>query len=102
MLKDIQSKTITDFILKETKKGLFVVLLQDLNRNKSHAVGIGVGKQLIYDCMDDKPLFLNLNNLSICCGSNAVFSSIAVAGELKNLTKYQSKTKLNNTCVKYI
>ena len=100
--KDVKSKNITDLILNEKKDGIFFALLQDQNKNRSHAVGIDVGKQLIYDCMEDKPLFLNVNNLSICCGSNAVFSSIAVAGELKNLTKDQSKTKQHNTCVKYI
>ena len=74
---------MTDLILNEKKEGLCVILLQDMIGNQSHAVGIDVNKQLIYDCMEEKPLFLNVNNLSICCGSNTVFSSIAVAGELK-------------------
>ena len=102
LLKDRQSKSITDLILHEAKEGLFVVLLKDLNRNRLHAVGIDVAKQLIYDCMENKALVLNVNNLSICCGKNAVFSSIAVAGELKAPYKRPKQTKPNNTYVKYI
>ena len=41
------SPNLTDLILNEKKDGLFVALLNDENGNRSHTVGIDVGKQLI-------------------------------------------------------
>ena len=91
LLKDCQSKTITDLILNEKKEGLFVVILQDTNGSRSHAVGIDVDKQLIYDCMEENLFVLNVSNLSICCGSNKVFNRITMAGELKKPYKKPKK-----------
>ena len=71
-----------------------MVILKDTNGNRSHAVGIDVGKQLIYDCMEDKSLVLNVDNLSICCGSDVVFQSILTGCELK--TKFRRLKKLKN------
>ena len=82
LLKDCQSKTITDLILNEKKEGLFVVILQDTNGSRSHVVGINVDKQLIYDCMEEKSFVLNVSNLSIYCGSNIVFNLIALSRQL--------------------
>ena len=48
---------------------------------------------MIYDCMEVKLIVLNVINLSIWCGSNAVFSRIAMAGELKNLQNNKTKQK---------
>ena len=91
MLKDFESQNITDLILNEEKEGLFVVILQDTNGDRSHAVGIGVEKQLIYDGMEDKPFVLNVSNLSIWCSSNTIFDRIAMSCELKKQYKRQQK-----------
>ena len=78
-----ESNNLTDIILKERSEGLFVAVLKDDNGNMSHAVGIDVSKQVIYDCMEEKILELNNDNLCTCCGVNATFDHIAIAGELK-------------------
>ena len=38
------SKILTDLILNERKDGLLVALLKDKNGNRSHTVGINVGR----------------------------------------------------------
>ena len=43
--------------------------------------------------MEDEELLLNRERLSICCGINAVFHKIEIAGELKK--KRQKKQKHN-------
>ena len=70
-----------------------MVILKDTNEGRSHAVGIDLKKQLIYDCMEDKPFVLNVSNLSICCGSDTQFHSIAMACELKK--PYQRPKKVS-------
>ena len=77
------NENLTDLILNQKKEGLFVAILMDENGSRSHAVGINVGKQLIYDCMETNTMVLNQQNLSTCCGDNRVFHKIQVAGELK-------------------
>ena len=89
--KDIKSENLTDLILNEKMDSLFVALLQDQNGNRSHAVGIDVGKQSIYDCMEENALVLNKNNSSILCRGNAVFCEISIADELE---KYYKRQKL--------
>ena len=64
-------------------------ILSDENGIRSHAVGIDVGKQLIYDYMEENVMVLNKENLSTCCGVNGVFDQIAIAGKLKE--KMQKK-----------
>ena len=91
--KDYESKNVTDLILKEKKDGLFVVILKDTNGGQSHAVGIDLQKQLIYDYMEDKSFVLNINNLSIWCGSDTEFHCIAMACELKKT--YQRPKKVS-------
>ena len=89
-----ESNNLTDIILKERSEGLFVAVLMDDNGNMSHAVGIDVSKQVIYDCMEEKILELNNDNLCTCCGGNATFHHIAIAGELKRkMQKVQKKRK---------
>ena len=66
---------MTDLILNE-KRMVFVAILKDENRNRSHAVGIDIGVRVIYDCMEEKVLGLNKENLSIYYGVNAVFHQI--------------------------
>ena len=60
---------MTDLILIEKDDGLFVAILKDTDVNRSHAVGIDVGKQVIYDCMEEKVFVLNKDSLYICCSS---------------------------------
>ena len=38
---------------------------------------------MTYDCMEDKQLHLNEDNLLICCGLSMEFHRIEIAGELK-------------------
>ena len=83
MFKDYKSENLTDLILHEKQDGLFVAILSDKDGNRSHAVGIDAGNQLIYDCMEDKQLQLNEDNLSICCGINKEFHRIELACELQ-------------------
>ena len=45
ILKDVKSRNLTDLILKEKKQDLFVVILQDTNGNRTHALGIDVEKK---------------------------------------------------------
>ena len=87
------SKNLTDLILKGKTEGLFVVLLEDNDGIQSHAVGIDVGKKIIYDRMKYKTLVLNVDNLSICCGSDAVFDNIKMGCELKPKFRRPKKLK---------
>ena len=93
LFKDYKSKNLTDLILYEKRDGLFVAILSDKDGNRSHAVGIDAGNQLIYDYMEDKKLHLNEENLSICCGINKEFQRIELAGELQK--KRQKNTNDN-------
>ena len=86
-------KNLTDVVLKERKQGLFVVVLEDSGGIPSHAVGIDVGKKIIYDCMEDKNMLLNQDNLSICCGNDAEFVKIGYGCELKPKIKRAKKIK---------
>ena len=52
LFKDYKSQNLTDLILHEKKGGLVVALLKDKNGNRSHAVGIDDGRQVVYDCME--------------------------------------------------
>ena len=88
-----ESNNLTDIILKERSEGLFVAVLKDDNDNMSHAVGIDVSKQVIYDCMEEKILELNNDNLCTCCGGNATFDHVAIAGELKRKRQKKGKSK---------
>lgn len=87
------SKNLTDLLLKEKTEGLFVVILEDTDGIQSHAVGIDVGKKIIYDCMEDKTLPFNVENLSICCGSDAVFLKLKLGCELKPIVKRPKQFK---------
>ena len=80
MKRCYKSRNLTDLILNEKKEGLFVAVLSDENGTRSHAVGIDVGKQFIYDCMEDNVMVLNKENVSTCCGVNSVFDQITIAG----------------------
>ena len=82
-----------DFLLKEKTEGLFVVVLEDTDGIQQHAVGIDVGKKIIYDCMEDKTLPFTVENLSTCCGSDADFRNIKLGCELKEIVKRQKQIK---------
>jgi uncharacterized protein Veg len=86
-------QSLCDFLLKEKKEGLFVVVLEDTVGIQQHAVGIDVGNNMIYDCMEDETLSFTQDNLSICCGRDAVFRSMKVGCELKHIVKRQKKIK---------
>ena len=86
-------KNLTDVVHKQRKQGLFVVVLEDTTGVTSHAVGIDVGKKIIYDCMEDKNMLLNNDNLSICCGNDAEFVKIVYGCELKPKVKRAKKNK---------
>ena len=64
LYKDYKSKHLTDLI-NERNNGLVVAILEDEDGNPSHAVGINVGRRLIFDCMEKILLALNKGNLSI-------------------------------------
>ena len=83
---------VNDVVLKQRKHGLFVVVLEDTGGITSHAVGIDVGKKIIHDCMEDKKMLLYQDNLSICCGSDALFVKIIYGCELKK--RYQRPKKV--------
>ena len=95
LYKDYKSDNLTELTLHDKKGGLFVAILSDKDGNMPHAGGIDTGKQVIYDCMQDKQLHLNEENLYICCGVNVVFHKIEIIGELK---KKHTKIK-NHNCV---
>ena len=59
LLNEGEHLNLTDIILKEKKEGLFVAILSDSNGNRSHAVGIDAGRQVIYNCMVKNELQLN-------------------------------------------
>ena len=86
-------QSLCDFLLKEKKEGLFVVVLEDTDGIQHHAVGIDMGNKLIYDCMEDEALSFTKDNLSICCGRDAVFRSMKVGCELKQIVKREKKIK---------
>ena len=91
--KSNNGQSLCDFLLKEKTEGLFVVVLEDTDGIQQHAVGIDVGKEIIYDCMEDKTLPFTVENLSVCCGSDAVFRNIKLGCELKQLFKRQKQIK---------
>ena len=69
--------------MNQKKEGLFVDILMDENGSRSYAVGIDMGKWLIYNCMETNTMVLNQQKLSTRYGDNRGFHKIQVAGELK-------------------
>ena len=92
-------KNVNDVVLKQRKHGLFVVVLEDSGGITSHAVGIDVGKKKIYDCMEEKIMLLNHDNLSICCGNDAEFVKIGLGCELKPKAKREKKSEECNVLI---
>ena len=94
LFKDYKSDNSTDLILNERNTGLILVILEDNGGTSSHTVGIDVRKWLILICMEEKAFVSNKDNLSICCGDNAVFRCIKFAAEL-NLKPQEETLQLN-------
>ena len=80
-------QSLCDHLIKERNDGLFVVILEDTDGIQQHAVGIDVGNKIIYDCMEDHTLALTVENLSTCCGNDAVFRNMKLGCELKQTNK---------------
>ena len=91
---DYESKNLTGLVLNEKKNDLFVTILEDETGSVSYAVGINIGRRLIYDCMKQNSLVLNKGNLSICCGANSIFRRINTAAKL-NLKQQHQIIKLS-------
>ena len=73
---------LTHYILEVKKAGLLVVQLKATCGSSSHAVGINLEKQMIYDCQESNALPLSVNNLSHCCGPNLTFLKFESAAEI--------------------
>ena len=88
---NVRGKNVTQLILHEKNDGLFVAVISSTDGNCTHAVGIDAGYQLIYDCMEETVLPLNVDNMSMCCGPDRLFNRIEYVCELQK--KPQRKRK---------
>ena len=83
LYKDYKSKILADLILNEKKNSLVVEILEDEDETTSHAVGINIGRRVIFYHTEQKTLVLNKGNLSICCGVNSVVYCIENSAQMK-------------------
>ena len=73
LFKNCKSSTITEYIFEGVKDGILICVLEDDQGGHTHAVGMNLKLELIYDCMEPYELVLNKDNLSRCCGDGKRF-----------------------------
>ena len=84
ILKHKQNENIFDY-LESVSFGYYVCLLEDMNGNKSHCVGIDCNHDpsLIYDSTHSYALELTKDNMDLCVDFETVFTKIVHCVEIR-------------------
>ena len=78
------TNNVTRFILEGVTEGSFIVVLEDKCGGNTHTIGINIGLNVIFDCIETHKLKLNHRNLSKCCAPKSDFVKFWYTAELKD------------------
>ena len=87
-IKRLQLPDHNNFILEESKQGIFICLLCPTDKIIEHTVTINVEKKEIYDCEEDGVMKLTRESLDRCCGKGKTFLRFENVYQLINTKDY--------------